>query len=804
MVKPLETCVARPPEGGRSFPLLAHLETVARGLGRPDGTNEERLAFLAGWMHDVGKANSKWQWYIEAPLLRKGPPHSVYGAVLFAFYAEQLLAVWNLSKREKAEMIGQALKWCRDLADHHGQLDDLDEAHTPWKTMPSQWENIDLEGVHREVCRFFPELKGAGPTVQDLKSWERHFRETWGKWYFDWASRVLVSGYETGDPPNGCLRRSTASLIRADRFDAAGIEERGLLPDEIEKALEHLERYIEKKARQGQEAAGGAEGEGIYGLRGRIHQAVMEHYRRERGREVYVLRLPTGMGKTLTSLRLAMEIARDSEKKRVVYVAPYLSILSQAAAEIAAASGLEVMEHHSLSLVEEREWDDKAMLLLESWQSPVVATTFNQLFRALFPTRAQETLRLSALQDAVVIIDEPQIVDESVWQPFLSMMQAMAREMGATVIFVTATLPPLRPGLGMEPVFLDPERIRYPDRYRVRVIQEPWSEQELVAHLIGKEGGTKQLAVILNTIGDSALVYKGLREAWEAEGDGPMLLHLHGAMTPLHKRIQIETLKDALSEGKPVWAVTTQVIEAGVDVSFQRLFRAMPVFPSVIQAAGRVNRHGVGREPGELVVFPFYRHGEKDTRSWIYRDAIVREETDRTLHKAGEWSETALYREVDDYFRRALARSNSGARMQALAEAARGRWSAVAGWSPFVEDRRRIPVFVRWGEEYLRDDHPLGAEVWRRMRSFGIESVEEIYDRYRDVSWIGSLSFVDRKRFMALLQLFIVPLTPKIAIRVAANPRDEVEIKLAADLVEYRGDTGYGHVLVGEEEDGIL
>src|SRR5690606_21637679 len=124
-----------------------------------------------------------------------------------------------------------------------------------------------------------------------------------------------------------------------------------------------------------------------------------------------------------------------------VYVAPHVSILSQAAEQIRKATLLDVMEHHHLSVAVREDMDEGMYLVMESWQSPVVATTFHQLFRALFPRRAQHTLRLPALERAVVILDEPQMIDPAMWNVLLSMLEAAHREMGTQTLLVTATLP---------------------------------------------------------------------------------------------------------------------------------------------------------------------------------------------------------------------------------------------------------------------------------------------------------------------------------------------------------------------------
>lgn len=133
MVIPFHECIARPDEGGRPFPLTAHLLNVASALGAPEGDKAERLAFLAGWMHDVGKARWQWQRYIRRQDESKHVPHSVYGGVLFAYCAHHLFQQWKTPVHEQLLLQGQAIQWIRDILDHHGTLKDLDKHHLPWE-----------------------------------------------------------------------------------------------------------------------------------------------------------------------------------------------------------------------------------------------------------------------------------------------------------------------------------------------------------------------------------------------------------------------------------------------------------------------------------------------------------------------------------------------------------------------------------------------------------------------------------------------------------------------------------------------
>ncbi|MCL6633562.1 MAG: CRISPR-associated helicase Cas3' [Alicyclobacillus herbarius] len=827
MVIPFDECIARPPMGALTFPLVTHLDHVAEGMGRLDGAPLERLSYLAGWLHDIGKAHAKWQWYIREPGGRKGPPHAVYGAVLFAYVAEHLMKIWQPGSDDEPAWMAHIQWLCRDIMDHHGRLRNLTGDEPPWSGRTLQWRAMDLASVRSRLVGKFPELASLSFSAADLDQWAARCRRIWYRWYDTWAEEYEAQRYSRhpAEWAVDCLRLNTSALIRADRFDAAGLQPRVLTQTEIDAALDHLVAHVEQTIRVRAET-------NVQRLRAEIAREALRRYQASNDASVYVLKVPTGYGKTLTGLRVALEIARHRRCERIVYVAPYLSLLSQSAQVIAEATGLDVMVHHGLSLADvfsdtETETsphaaarvpdrnvvnpdtarhrpgaeedipsgkfgDEQALLLLESWQAPVVVTTFNQFFRALFPARAQDTLRLPALRKAVVFIDEPQIIDHAVWAPFLALLQAVTKKMGAVCLFSTATLPPLQPDV--RPVHLEPPDVNYPQRYRLVYEAQTWSELDVTEVLFSRERNTRSLAVMMNTIGDAIVVLESLQEALAGFPNKPRLFVLHGLMTPLHKRVRIAQIRDALDHGERVWIVTTQALEAGVDLSFDVVYRALPIFPSVVQAAGRVNRHGESRDPGRIHVFRFVRGGKQDTRPYVYRDAIVREETDASVALVADGTESDLYREIDDFFARILRRRDGQAALELLRRAAQGEWNQVAGWAPFTDDGWRIPVFVPWGDDVWMSG--FDGRVQRLMERFSFGSAAEIYERYKDFVWMRGLTMVERKRFLGLLQQFIVDVPPRLAHAITANFVDEIAIKRVADIEAYDEQTGFGRAAI--------
>jgi CRISPR/Cas system-associated endonuclease/helicase Cas3 len=177
-------------------------------------------------------------------------------------------------------------------------------------------------------------------------------------------------------------------------------------------------------------------------------------------------------------------------------------------------------------------------------------------------------------------------------------------------------------------------------------------------------------------------------------------------MLPSHKARVIAEVQTLLDPKNPqlIGVVCTQVLEAGVDLSFRSLLRALPVFPSVIQAAGRANRHGGSSAPAEVVVFDYRREDGRPSREYIYKSGNARRHTDDLLKQRCPLSERDVPEALDEYFRRLWSSEPSTACLQRFEKAAKGAWSELAGLEPFDgDDGWRVDVFVPIAnpEDYL-------------------------------------------------------------------------------------------------------
>ncbi|MEF2231723.1 MAG: CRISPR-associated helicase Cas3', partial [Pseudodesulfovibrio sp.] len=336
----------------------------------------------------------------------------------------------------------------------------------------------------------------------------------------------------------------------------------------------------------------------INGLRAEI----LTHCRSRAALEpgLFTLTVPTGGGKTLSSMAFALDHARRHGKRRIVYVVPYTSIIEQNAQVFREIFPLHsVIEHHStfdarLHFLEDGGDESPAArrhrLACENWDSPVVVTTNVQFFESLFAAKPSRCRKLHNLADAVIILDEAQMLPVEFMNPCLRALEELAAHYGASVVLCTATQPALRKedfACGLEG--LGDHRELAPDPQRMH---EAFRRTELhdcgdkslqdVADMVRERD---QVLCIVNTRARAAELFGLVR------GE-PGARHLSAVMCPAHRSESLAAIRRMLSAGQPCRVVSTQLVEAGVDVSFPEVIREIAGLDSITQAAGRCNREG--------------------------------------------------------------------------------------------------------------------------------------------------------------------------------------------------------------------
>lgn len=314
----------------------------------------------------------------------------------------------------------------------------------------------------------------------------------------------------------------------------------------------------------------------------------------------FSLTVPTGGGKTLSSMAFALNHAIQHNKQRVIMAIPYTSIIEQTAAVYREAFGEDtVLEHHS-NLDPDKE-THKSRLAAENWDAPVVVTTNVQLFESLFASRSSACRKLHNIANSVIILDEAQMLPPSYLRPVLSALQGLVKHFGATVVFCTATQPALSARIGSGLAVFDGlppavEIMDEPKHYftafkRVDVALPALgsvSDWPALAEDLKKHD---QVLCVVNTRNDCRALHKLMPKG---------AVHLSANMCGEERSEVIGEVKKKLEQGQPVRVISTQLVEAGVDMDFPVVYRALAGIDSIVQAAGRCNREGRLNQKGRL------------------------------------------------------------------------------------------------------------------------------------------------------------------------------------------------------------
>ena len=330
--------------------------------------------------------------------------------------------------------------------------------------------------------------------------------------------------------------------------------------------------------------------------------------RAEKAPGLFSLTVPTGGGKTLTSLAFALDHAVRHGLDRVIYVIPYTNIIEQTADVFREALGGPesgwpdfIVEHHSTfdeDRIKNRSGRDKLRLAMENWDAPIVITTAVQFFESLFANRPSRCRKLHNIARSVVILDEAQTLPLNYLRPCVAAIDELARNWGASVVLCTATQPALGEEDGFTGGFRDVRELapRPPElQRRLRRTRVHHRGEQHDAEVASRMRGTPQVLCVVNTRARARALFEAIRDE-----DGAT--HLTTFMCARHRREVLQTVRERLTAREPVRLVATSLVEAGVDLDFPVVWREEAGLESIIQAAGRCNREAKARV-GNVFVF---------------------------------------------------------------------------------------------------------------------------------------------------------------------------------------------------------
>jgi len=522
----------------------------------------EEWARLAGLWHDLGKYQPAFQDYIKKssgydpklPDVKAKVDHSSVGAV----YAKQQLT-------QQIRIIFAFL-----ITGHHGGLRNKDEATAC----------LGTEKYALEKQQLLQNALAQSPPDSVLKSITLPLESVKGRDPALWI-RLLFS----------CL--VDADFLDTEAFmDTDKAKQRGNYRD-LKTLLSLFENYM-------QELESKATTSKLNSLREQIRHDCIAQATQPQG--IFSLTVPTGGGKTLSSLAFALHHALAHGKKRIIYVIPYTSIIEQTAQIFRKIFGDDLIEHHS-NLDSDKE-TYRSRLACENWDAPIIVTTSVQFFESLFAAKTSRTRKLHNILNSVVILDEAQLLPADFLKPILKSIQELANNYRVSFLLMTATQPALNArndfgqrfeGLkNVKELMADPEKLAQ-DLQRAQIelpenFEQPQTWEEIAAQLQTH----KQVLCIVNTRQHC----RDLHALLPADS-----VHLSALMCGEHRSRVITEIKEKLKAGAPIRVVSTQLVEAGVDIDFPVVYRALAGLDSIAQAAGRCNREGGLNHLGKVVVF---------------------------------------------------------------------------------------------------------------------------------------------------------------------------------------------------------
>lgn len=317
---------------------------------------------------------------------------------------------------------------------------------------------------------------------------------------------------------------------------------------------------------------------------------------------LFSLTVPTGGGKTLASMAFALEHAKKMGKRRVIYVIPFTSIIEQNAKVFRDIMGEDaILEHHCNFLPDDADW--KTKLAAENWDAPIIVTTNVQFFDSFYANKPSKCRKLHNVTDSVIIFDEVQAIPVEKLKPCLEIIKELSLNYGVTSVLCTATQPAIQfseqfqEGLkNVTEIIQDIPRLFGALKRTEEVYLGKFSEKEIANQLMGYG----QVLCVVNSRQQALDIFNALPESDEN-------IHLSALMYPTHRTEILAEVRLRLSDSRspPCRVVSTQLIEAGVDVDFPCVFRTVAGIDSIAQAAGRCNRNGLSETPCKVFVFDF-------------------------------------------------------------------------------------------------------------------------------------------------------------------------------------------------------
>ena len=626
---------------------LVSVAELARGFASVFGAGEYGCS--TGLLHDLGKFSKEFQQRLNGAPLRVD--HSTAGA-------HEAITLYGPG-------IGTILAYV--AAGHHAGIPDYGSIADEPSLAARLNRKVRDYSIYRKANLSFPQKSAMRLSIS------------------------LLDGQE-GFSLQFFIRMLYSCLVDADFLDTENVMDgkkahiRGSEYPTVSELRQRLDQYLAK-------LLASAEDTPVNRYRADILKACVDRAKLEPG--LFSLTVPTGGGKTLSSLAFALKHASVHGLERIIYVIPFTSIIEQNAKVFRKALGDEgVLEHHSnfeFPDEDSEDWNEdvaRLRLATENWDAPIIVTTNVQLFESLFANRSSRCRKLHNIARSVIILDEAQMLPTDYLKPCLAALRELTENYGATIVLCTATQPTfaeLMPEtVRVREIAPDPQHL-YEAFRRVEVTQiGPMDDNALASEL--RE--YPQVLCIVNSRSHARDLYKLI-----ADREGAF--HLSACMCPRHRSEELDKIRQNLKKGAQCLVISTQLVEAGVDLDFPVVFRASAGLDSIAQAAGRCNREGK-LTIGHVYVFQPVDH---KLLGWFQRTASV---TNMVLRKTDD---PLNLQAIESYFHRLYDIESDRLDKEHIMTAVQEERKKLS--FPFADiaskfriiDSNTVPIVIPWDDE---------------------------------------------------------------------------------------------------------
>jgi len=691
---------------------LKNVAELARQFAEPFGGGD--WAYVAGLWHDIGKYSAKFQERINGKCINVD--HSTAGA--------------QEAVKKYGGQMGKILAY--SIAGHHAGLADGKAVNAEDRDSLEWRINTKQIPCYSDFCLALQDVMDI--SINKIRSiFEKRRNNEDYAYGLSFFIRMLFS-----------------CVVDADRLDTEAFEsplkskKREQYPS-LSELKEKFDTYLSEKIKNAR--------------RSEVNEKraeVLERCRNaaEKPMGFFQLTVPTGGGKTLSSMAFALNHAIKNKLDRVIYVIPYTSIIEQSADVFREAFGNlgdAVIEHHSNfdEAKIKNENDDEIQpweLAIENWDAPIIVTTNVQFFESLFSHHAGRCRKLHNIVNSVLILDEAQMLPVNMLYPCLRAIEELVNYYNTTVVLCTATQPALEKGSD-RPDFkgldIKPENEIIGDKKAVEKLYKNLERVKLENlnklsddSLVSKLKSHSQVLCIVNTRGRARKLYDLMNK-----NSTPDCFHLSANMCPEHRSEKLKNIRQRLEEKRPCKVVSTQVVEAGVDIDFPIVYRELAGIDSVAQAAGRCNRENkLYPEKGKVFVFEpeagivqMFRHHVDSTGE------VIRHHLDNmlSLDAVREFFELYFWKKGDE-----LDAMKIIAKLTEDAPRLNFPFRSISNEFRVIDDYS-IPVIIPWGKgelllkelkEQIAKGTGFDKKLLRRLQRFTVNVYPQAFVKHKGIS----------------------------------------------------------------------